>query len=76
MTLSYSARARELQHVSVIQMQEESKIAKPRVAVIGATGTIGAAVVKELANDYDVILAGRSCEGKGKVDITSAVRAR
>ena len=43
---------------------------RKKVLVIGATGTIGKAVVAELEHDCDVIKVGRS-SGDYQVDITS-----
>ena len=42
-----------------------------RIAVVGGTGTIGSAIVKELASDAEVLVAGRSAARDLHIDITS-----
>jgi NAD(P)-dependent dehydrogenase (short-subunit alcohol dehydrogenase family) len=46
-----------------------------RILVVGASGTIGRAVVAELTQRHEVLTAGRS-SGKVRIDITSAASIR
>jgi NAD(P)-dependent dehydrogenase (short-subunit alcohol dehydrogenase family) len=55
-------------------MPKPPRSAKPKVLLIGASGTLGRAVHKELAQRHAVVSASRS--GKFKVDITDSASIR
>ena len=46
-----------------------------RILVVGASGTLGRAVVKELGQRHDIVTAGRN-SGEVKLDITDVTSIR
>lgn len=52
-------------------MQQTPSPARKKIVVIGATGTLGKAIVAELEHDCDLIKVG-STSGEHRVDITSS----
>lgn len=56
-------------------MTSNSENRRPRVLVVGASGTLGRAVVAELAQRHEVIAAARS-EGDVRIDLTDVASIR
>lgn len=59
---------------AVMPARKSRSIAKPRILLVGASGTLGRAVHAELRQRHDVIAASR--RGKVKVDITDSASIR